>query len=57
MVLDPFAGSGQTIRVAGELGRSACGFELDKKNWLHAQAFIAGELDETTLAPSTKEGE
>jgi len=31
MVLDPFAGSGTTMRVAMEAGRSATGIELNHK--------------------------
>lgn len=29
LVVDPFAGSGQTIRIARELGRTAVGYEID----------------------------
>lgn len=40
-ILDPFAGSGATIRVAQELKRNALGFELDKDNWARAQIVLA----------------
>lgn len=31
VVIDPCAGSGTTLRAAAELGRSAYGFEIDKR--------------------------
>lgn len=37
-VLDPFAGSGETLLVARKLVRKGIGFELDKENFLAAQA-------------------
>lgn len=37
VVIDPVAGSGATLRAAYELGRSAYGFEIDKKFYNDAQ--------------------
>jgi site-specific DNA-methyltransferase (adenine-specific) len=37
LVCDPFAGSGETIKRARQLGRNAIGFELNKENWMSAQ--------------------
>jgi DNA modification methylase len=34
IILDPYAGSGQTIRIAKTMKRKAFGFEIDKK-WAH----------------------
>jgi DNA modification methylase len=44
-VLDPFAGSGETVRVAKKLNRSATGFELDQENWTKAQVRITFPKD------------
>jgi DNA modification methylase len=35
-VLDPFAGSGTTLKVALKLGRSTCGIDLNREFCLHA---------------------
>lgn len=40
IVLDPFAGSGSTIKTARLLGRSGLGFELSQKNYTSAQNYI-----------------
>lgn len=37
IVLDPFCGSGSTIKVAQALGRSGVGFEINEKNFAQAQ--------------------
>ena len=49
VVIDPCAGSGSTLRAAYELGRSAYGFEVDKK-------FFEKARDEM-LAPMFREAE
>ena len=36
VVIDPCAGSGSTLRAAAELGRSAYGFEIDRKFYKRA---------------------
>ena len=37
VVIDPCAGSGSTLRAAYEMGRSAYGFEVDRKFFRAAQ--------------------
>ena len=37
VVIDPCAGSGSTLRAARELGRSAFGFEIDRKFYNRAK--------------------
>lgn len=39
-VLDPFAGTASTLRVAAQMGRSAIGFEIDKDHWSKGQELL-----------------
>ncbi len=42
-ILDPFAGTASTLRVAAQMGRSAIGFELDKDHWSKGQELLHEE--------------
>jgi site-specific DNA-methyltransferase (adenine-specific) len=44
LILDPFAGSGSTLRAARATGRRAVGFEIDKQSFLLAQKNLADDL-------------
>ena len=45
VVIDPCAGSGSTLRAAAEMGRSAYGFEIDKKFYREAQERMLSHLE------------
>lgn len=42
-ILDPFAGTGSTIRTALQLGRSATGFEIEKDHWSKGTELLSKE--------------
>lgn len=42
-ILDPFAGTASTLRVATQMGRSAIGFEIDKDHWSKGQELLHEE--------------
>ena len=44
MVIDPVAGSGSTLRAAMELGRSAYGFESDRKMFAKAKEEMLSDV-------------
>lgn len=46
LIVDPFAGSGSTIRAAKRLERSALGMELDEKNYALAYKALHTQADE-----------
>jgi site-specific DNA-methyltransferase (adenine-specific) len=50
-VLDPYAGSGSTLRAARELGKHFLGFEIDKENHAEAVHFIERPLKQESLPP------
>jgi site-specific DNA-methyltransferase (adenine-specific) len=43
-VIDPVAGSGTTLRAAYELGRSAYGFEIDRKFYTDAKDLMLSDI-------------
>lgn len=46
VVIDPVAGSGTTLRAAGELNRKAYGFEIDKKFYKEATTIMLADFNE-----------
>ena len=44
VVIDPVAGSGSTLRAAMELGRSAYGFEIDRKMYALAKEKMLSDV-------------
>ena len=44
VVIDPVAGSGTTLRAAYELGRSAYGFEIDRKFYTEAKEKMLSDI-------------
>jgi site-specific DNA-methyltransferase (adenine-specific) len=44
VVIDPVAGSGTTLRAAYELGRSAYGFEIDRKFYTDAKDLMLSDI-------------
>lgn len=50
-VLDPYAGSGSTLRAARQLGKHFLGFEIDKMNHAEAVHFVELPLEEKSTPP------
>ena len=44
VVIDPVAGSGSTLRAAMELGRSAYGFEIDRRMYAKAKKEMLSDV-------------
>lgn len=55
LVLDCFAGSGATLKVARDLQRKSIGFELDEGNYLRAKNWLEETLDDTKGQEKTEE--
>ena len=58
VVIDPCAGSGSTLRAAGEIGRSAYGFEVSKQIYKRAkeEMLIGIETNSENKQPSQVQG-
>lgn len=57
VVIDPVAGSGSTLRAAMELGRSAYGFEIDRRMYAKAKAEMLSDVKvQTNLMEFASEG-
>jgi site-specific DNA-methyltransferase (adenine-specific) len=52
LVLDPFAGSGQTLKSAVAANRNALGFELSERHYYKALEYLNGKEDENKPALS-----
>jgi site-specific DNA-methyltransferase (adenine-specific) len=50
VVIDPCAGSGTTLRAAAEMGRTAYGFEVDKKFYKLAQEKMLNTMETPLFA-------
>jgi DNA modification methylase len=55
VVLDPFVGSGTTLAVARELGRSSIGIDIDERNVLLARERVGDSLEVHELAAAEEE--
>lgn len=50
VVIDPCAGSGTTLRAAAEMGRTAYGFEVDKRFYKLAQEKMLNTMETPLFA-------